>query len=301
MGETTEIAWCDATFNPWHGCTKVSPGCDNCYAERDSKRFNAGMTLWGVDAGRKLMRDAYWQQPAKWQAKAIREGTRPRVFCASMADVFDNHPDVKDSRSHLWEVIRLTPRLDWLVLTKRIGNAKSMLPEDWGDGWPNVWLGISVVNQPEADRDVPKLLDTPAALRFLSVEPMLALVEVWAFAKGQCCSCGGAGEVAASGPTTTFPEDDDGMTRCQDCMGSGKWEDNPGIDWVICGGESGAKARPMNPNWAMMLKMDCVTQDIPFFMKQGSADWADFRNIEAFPEGLRTRQWPASREQVFRV
>lgn len=222
-----------------------------------------------------------------------------KMFCASMADVFDNHPAVEDSRDHLWELIRKTRRLDWLLLTKRIGNVKSMLPEDWGDGYPNVWLGISVVNQAEADRDIVKLLETPAALRFLSVEPMLAAMDLYAFQKGICTYCSGLGELAASGPTTTFPEDDDGMQRCYDCNGTGKWEDNPGLDWVICGGESGPKARPLDPVWALGVRQFCEHAQVPFFMNQGSsANWALFRDFDTFPEALRVRQWPKSKVDI---
>lgn len=293
MGKTTEIAWCDSTFNPWWGCTKVSPGCDNCYAERDSNRWSPG--LWGVTAARRKMSDQYWRQPYQWNLKAIKEGTRPRVFCASMGDVFDNHPDVLFSRNHLWAVIRETQHLDWLILTKRIGNAVHMLPEDWEDGYANVWLGISVVNQAEADRDIPKLLKTPAALRFLSVEPMLGRIDLLSFTAGNCLYCGGAGEFAAAGATTNFPEDDDGMQRCYECMGSGTDEDNAGLDWVICGGESGPRARPMDPDWALRLRFDCADTEIPFFMKQGSADWKDFRNLDAFPATLQVREWPPAR------
>jgi protein gp37 len=172
----TKIEWCDYTFNPWWGCTKVSPACDHCYAEALAKRYGE-KNLWGVKAARRFFGLKHWAEPLKWDMKARKEGKRFRVFCASMADVFDNHPDVGQAREMLWELIKKTPRLDWLVLTKRIGNTVHMLPEDWGQGYPNVWLGISVVNQEEADRDIPKLIHTPAEVRFLSCEPLLGPID----------------------------------------------------------------------------------------------------------------------------
>lgn len=295
----TNIEWCDYSFNAWWGCTKVSPACDHCYAETWAKRTGHG-NLWGVDAERRLFAADHWNQPHRWQRDALkvsnltRPGTaRKRVFANSMSDVFDNHPGVAAERFRLWATIAETPALDWLVLTKRIGNAKTMLPADWGAGYPNVWLGISVVNQDEADRDVPKLLETPARIRFLSCEPLLSKVDLFAFEKGICPTCAGAGEVAASGPTTTFPEDDDGVERCRDCEGQGKWVDNPGLDWVICGGESGGGARPMETQWADILRRECANQKIPFFMKQLSqADTKDYKDFDTFPRELRVREWP---------
>jgi len=172
MAETTAIAWTDATFNPWWGCQKVGPGCDHCYAERDAERFEPKRALWGAGSERRTFGEKHWNQPKRWHEKAHREGVRRRVFCASMADVFDKDAPPGE-RDRLWSLIAATPNLDWLVLTKRIGNAKSMLPSNWGMGYPNVWLGATVVNQEEADRDILKLAATPAAVRFLSCEPLL--------------------------------------------------------------------------------------------------------------------------------
>lgn len=297
MAETS-IQWCDYSFNSHWGCTKVSPACNNCYAETWSKRTGFP-DLWGVDAGRRTFGDKHWLEPLKWDIKAMQAdpaAPRPRVFCNSMADVFDNHPGVVDARRRLWNLIRATTHLDWLVLTKRIGNAEKMLPADWGAGYPNVWLGISVCEQREADRDVPKLLATPAAIRFLSCEPLLGDIDLGNFAPGVCTTCGGAGTVAASGATTTFPEDDDGVERCDDCGGTGDWEDNEGLDWVIAGGESGGHARPMRDEWALRLRDQCLSYADPpiaFFMKQLSqADRPDFWDFDKFPLDLQVRQWP---------
>lgn len=297
MGEDSKIEWTNHTFNSWWGCTKVSPACDHCYAEAWAKRTGFP-DLWGVNAGRRTFAVKHWMQPERWNAAAAKEGVRHRVFCNSMSDVFDNHPGIVAEREKLWDVIRDTPHLDWLMLTKRIGNVKHMLPADWGDGYANVWLGISVVNQDEADRDIPKLLATPARVRFLSCEPLLGPIDLFAFHAGQCTICAGAGEVIANGPTTTFPEDDDGMMRCWDCHGTGLCEDNEGLSWVICGGESGAGARSMSLDWALNLHNECVSQNIPFFMKQLSqADTANFKEFGSFPEPMRVREWPQPKER----
>lgn len=169
MAENSAIEWTDHTFNPWVGCTKVSPACDNCYAESWAKRAGTP-ELWSGE--RRRTRPANWAQPLKWNAAAGKAGMRARVFCASLADVFDNAVP-QQWRDDLFHLIRSTPHLDWLLLSKRIGNAAAMLPPDWGTGYSNVWLGSTVVTQAEADRDIPKLRATSAAIRFLSCEPLL--------------------------------------------------------------------------------------------------------------------------------
>lgn len=179
MAEATAIAWCDSTFNPWIGCTKVGPGCDHCYAEALDKRHRwGGATHWGSGVERKRTSEANWAKPLAWNRAREKDGKTHRVFCASLADVFDN--DVPDEwRRDLWDLIETTPRLTWLLLTKRIGNALRMLrTNDWAASprW-NVWLGATVVNQEEADRDIPKLLATPARVRFVSYEPALGPVD----------------------------------------------------------------------------------------------------------------------------
>lgn len=146
MGEKSKIEWCDHTFNPWIGCQHVSPGCDHCYAETQNafRKWNGGM--WGPHAPRKRTSDANWKQPLRWNAEARafkREyGHKPRVFCASLADVFDNQVDPL-WRDDLFALIRECKRLKWLLLTKRPQNIRKMLPTDWGDGYRNVWLGVT--------------------------------------------------------------------------------------------------------------------------------------------------------------
>lgn len=174
MAEVTGIAWCDSTFNPWIGCTKVGPGCDHCYAEALDKRHRwGGATHWGTGVERRRTSEDYWRKPLAWNRKAAASGKPWRVFCASLADVFDN--EVPEAWRHdLWELIGATPALTWLLLTKRIGNASRMLPYET---LPNAWLGATIVNAEEAERDVPKLLATPAAKRFVSYEPALGPVD----------------------------------------------------------------------------------------------------------------------------
>jgi protein gp37 len=179
MATVTKIEWCHHTFNPWWGCTQVSPLCDRCYAMMlDARWFKRAH--WGPGAPRRYFGDAHWREPAKWDRSAQVEGRRHRVFCASMADVFDNEVD-QALRDRLWRLVRQTPHLDWLILTKRIGNAPDMLPADWGAGYPNVWLVVSV-DQTGLARDAPKLLDIPAVVHGVSIEPQLAPVRLGDFA-----------------------------------------------------------------------------------------------------------------------
>ena len=176
MAEVTGIAWTDSTFNPWIGCTKVGPGCDHCYAEALDKRHRwGGATHWGAGVPRNRTSAANWAKPRAWNKARLKDGKPHRVFCASLADVFDNEVPTQ-WRNDLFNLIWETPALTWLLLTKRIGNARHMLPLTT---LRNVWLGATIVNQEEADRDVPKLLATPAAVRFISYEPALGPVD-WA-------------------------------------------------------------------------------------------------------------------------
>ncbi len=262
MAENTAIEWADHTFNPWVGCQPVSPeGCKNCYAEALVTRFG-GDFLKPRRTG-----ESNWKLPVRWNARAEREGRRYRVFCASMADVFDNRvPPVW--RADLFTLIGKTPYLDWLLLTKRIGNASAMMPFGWQDfGAPrNVWVGATVVNQMEADRDIPKLLATPAAVRFLSIEPMLGPIDLLATGD-TLCRCEGCLNMARQHPEHA------GLQR---------------VDWVICGGESGPRARPMNPDWARGLRDQCKAAGVPFMFKQWG-EWGEADSIER--TGLARHGW----------
>lgn len=241
MGADTKIAWADDTFNPWIGCMKISPGCDRCYAESLNKRW--GKKNWGPGIPRRRTSPANWKKPIKWNKEAEAAGIRRKVFCASMADVFDNAvPD--EWRSDLWQLIRGTPWLDWILLTKRIGNVKKMLPADWEEGYSNVWLCITIVNQDEAERDIQKLIAIPAMVRGLSIEPQLELIEL------NCQYCGTSSDAHSI-----------------DCPATNRAL-MVGIDWIITGAESGHGARLYNEEWTRSLRDQCQTAGIPFFYKQ---------------------------------
>lgn len=178
MGENSKIEWTDHTFNPWLGCTKVSPGCDHCYAEAWSKRF--GFVQWG-NHPRRRNSEAKWHEPLKWNERAQafkrEHGHRPRVFCAPDADVFDNQADPA-WRTDLFALIRQCQRLDWLLLTKRPQNIAKMLPADWSNGYRNVWLGITAEDQIRFDQRWRILQRIPAALRFVSYEPAIGALRL---------------------------------------------------------------------------------------------------------------------------
>jgi protein gp37 len=295
MGETT-IEWTDFTFNPWEGCQKVGPGCDHCYAEARDQRFTGG-AHWGPGAPRRLTSDANWKKPLQWNAQALKTGRRFRVFCASLADVFDNAV-YQPWRQRLWHLIRQTPALDWQLLTKRPGNIAAMLPPDWGNGWPHVWLGCTVVNQAEADRDVPKLLSIPARVHFLSVEPMLGRVRLDRVNESIDTfeDCGGHPDPAWPPDThdATFLDALRGMWRGEartpdgarlGFTDAGLRHEGGRLNWIICGGESGPRARPMNPDWARSLRDQCQQAGVPFFMKQMT------RKAE-IPADLLVREFP---------
>lgn len=278
MGANTEISWADHTFNPWTGCTKVSPACDHCYAEGWAKR--SGLVEWGNHPRRRTS-EANWRQPLKWNREAAATGSRKRVFCASLADVFDNQVP-EEWRADLWRLIDETPDLDWLILTKRPQNAAKMVeaarravlgsPDidarhvTWP--WPNVWLGTTVENQEEADRRIPHLLSIPAAKHFLSCEPLLETLRVDYIdreRRGRLYPLRGEEAMRIQYPDGgtgdfTLP------TRISEK-----------IDWVIVGGESGPGARPMHPEWARSLRDQCVAAGVPFHFKQWG-DWLPGEN-----------------------
>jgi protein gp37 len=179
MGVSSKIEWTDSTFNPWVGCTKIRrangipSACDFCYAEKWAKR--SGQVEWG-DHPRRRTTETYWRNPISWNQKAhsfqAEHGRRQRVFCASLADVFDNQVD-PEWRSSLFNLIRKCDQLDWQLLTKRPQNIRKMLPLDWGDGYPNVWLGTTAEDSIAYQQRVAHLIRAPAAIRFVSYEPAM--------------------------------------------------------------------------------------------------------------------------------
>lgn len=262
--KNTKIEWADHTFNPWIGCTKVSPACDNCYAEV-SMPAKMQRVAWGPNAERRRTSESNWQQPLRWDKEAARLNVRTRVFCASLADVFDNTVPVQ-WREDLFKLIDQTPRLDWLLLTKRIGNVGNMLPVpfDFDRLYPNVWIGATICNQEEADRDIRKLLDTPAAKRFVSMEPLLGPVDLT--------------NIPMPGSGHGHHEFDPIITG--NALSRHGWK--PSIDWVIVGGESGQNARPMHPAWARSLRDQCAAAGVPFLFKQWG-EWVPYEDSEQPP------------------
>ena len=175
MAKDSGIEWTHHTFNPWWGCVKLSPACAHCYAETWARRV--GMNLWGGDVSRRFFSDHHWREPLRWNAEAERLGVRARVFCASMADVFEPRKDLDPWRDRLWDLIEETPHLDWLLLTKRPGQLKHVYP--WAKtARDNVWLGTTAENQRWADRRVERLLSVEAKVRFLSCEPLLSAIDL---------------------------------------------------------------------------------------------------------------------------
>jgi len=267
VGKVTKISWCDHTFNPWKICTPVGPGCENCYAAALSKRWGWGEYKQGIP--RQRTSAANWKQPLAWNRQAEKDGLPHRTFCASLADVFDN--EVPDAwRSDLWMLISETPNLQWLLVTKRIGNVAKMMHPSLFKNLPNVRLLITVCNQDEADRDIPKLLSLPCK-NGISYEPALDDVDFRAW----------------------FPW----KTRA--------YEGNPSIQWVIMGGESGPRARPFVIGWARSTADQCRAAGVPFFMKQFGNNAVNREGVShpfkdragadpaEWPEDLRIREFPA--------
>jgi protein gp37 len=176
----SKIEWTHHTFNSWIGCTKISPGCQHCYAEAMNKRWK--QNNWGPSGVRERTSEAYWRQPVKWNREAEQEGVRKKVFCGSMCDMFEDHPQVETWRVELFQLVKQTPCLDWLLLTKRPENMRKFLPWQisWGDSYPfrNVLLGTSIENQAYLDSRATALLGTPAAVHFFSIEPLLGPIDL---------------------------------------------------------------------------------------------------------------------------
>jgi protein gp37 len=284
MGIETGIEWAHHTYNPWRGCTKVSPGCTHCYALTMSKRNPAVLGEWGPNGTRPVGNAAYLRQPYKWNKAAQKAGERRRVFCGSLMDWLEDRPDLDEPRANLMKTISETPHLDWLLLTKRSENWHNLLQRaygvaagengdelgepvmSWLSAWlhgsypPNVWVGTSVENQQRADERIPLLLDIPARVRFLSCEPLLGPVDL--------------------GLLGTVPKDISPPYTLVHQM----------LHWVIVGGESGPQARPMHPTWARDLRDQCQEAGVAYFFKQ-HGEWAEAQP-GVIPEANRAHRWP---------
>lgn len=296
MGENSAIEWTDHTMNFWIGCQEVSMACDHCYAREQNARWK-WVAGWGPDGERRRTSVGNWQQLIRWNRRAKERGIRERVFCNSLSDFFDNYRNLYTYRREAWHYIERCSDLDFLILTKRPQNIPKMLPDPetgvkpWGDGWPNVWLGTTVENQEEADRRIPHLLAVPAAVRFLSCEPLLGPVNIRQYLMkgtdpGRCANCG-IGH---------------GFMRCPNYGGIAKVREprhagDPGcqefqraefaIALVISGGESGPRRREMDLAWMRSLRDQCTAAGVAFFGKQ-------YDKVRELPEDLRIRQLPRS-------
>ena len=274
MAERTGIGWCDHTFNPWIGCTKISEGCARCYAEAQNKRYHWA-DAWGPAGTRRRTGAQTWKDVEKWNKETWREcvkcgfrgkvgagyylcrcgsretkPTRQRVFVGSLMDVFEDRPELAEWRDDLLDLVERCANLDFLFLTKRPENAMPMTGERWW-AWPrNVWMGTTVENQEQVKRLIP-LLKTPAPMHFISVGPMLEKIY----------------------------------------LGLSPWPTGQKI-WVICEGESGAGCRTMNVEDALDLLAQCRLANAPFFMKQMGGHPRKRHNLADLPEDLRVREFP---------
>ena len=273
MADRSKIEWTDSTWSPVTGCTKVSPGCDHCYAERVTERFHGKGSFENV-----VLHEDRLAQPLRWRKPR-------RVFVNSMSDLF--HDDVPDEFIvRVFDVMQNAPRHTFQVLTKRHARMRSFVTRYLSgefvrdpssgplastvDRPPRgIWLGVSVEDQKWADIRVPALLATPAAVRFLSCEPLLGQIDLH--------DCGGVDAIErdwAGG------------------LGGGTGAPHPLIDWVIVGGESGPRARPMDPAWVRVLRDQCLSAiDVAFFVKQMGSVWA--KSNGADPKGGNWNLWPA--------
>jgi protein gp37 len=296
--ENSKIQWTTHTFNPWTGCTKVSPGCQNCYAEKESKN-NDRRGRWGSNGTRIVPRNQAWHLPKQWNARACKLGERHRVFCASQADVFERwegdmtdpntgirlghaqkerylrneeapewYPDpdrsldpvtMDDVITRTMYLVRDTPHLDWLFVTKRpenvLGTFGRVGLHDVKETLPNIWMGASVENMAVARTRIPALQEIDVTVRFLSVEPMLEELDLsfWL-------------NIYKPAEART-PEQRDQLQWSRRSSA----QPNP-LHWIICGGESGDRARLFNVLWARRLLAQCQAADVPFFMKQVGAN-----------------------------
>lgn len=315
MGKNSAIAWTDHTFNPWWGCMKISDGCKNCYAE--ARQY--GGDWWGINRDRRFFGDKHWNDPLRWNKKAGEKGIREKVFCGSYCDVFEDRPDLAEHRARLGELIKATPNVDWLLLTKRPENfpqgfkelgfaVPTLIQIDIPD---NVWLGISVEDQETADLRIPYFHSVPVKKKFLSIEPLLNRIELHGYLFECDCEDHRDDPVKKCGERPyhhSIRENINGDWRNVDGMYQHchpypiqhvATTPAPLIDWVIVGGESGDNARPMHPYWARYLQFQCEQAGVPFFFKQWG-EWlpagqfyfnkAEFltRENHSFSDGLLT-------------
>lgn len=281
MGTDTEIEWARHTFNPWVGCTKISPGCKNCYAATfDKRHMREKIDHWGPGAPRMVATEGYWRHPAQWARMAKEEGQRARVFTASLADIFDAEAP-RDERRRLWKTIeRTSDWLDWIIVTKRPERIFEVIAED--DLPPffflthGVWLVISAESQKYLALRIPWLMDVPAAVHGISAEPLLGRLDLSRI------------EIDGGLFYYRFDVQDSGLYHKEQ-------PETPAIryrlDWIICGGESGIGARIMPQRAPEKLLKQCQTGNISFFMKQMGSTFGPHKGAD-IPAALMVRQFP---------
>lgn len=269
MSENTKIEWADHSWSPWRGCTKVSPGCANCYAETLSKRNPAVLGQWGKGKPRVMAKN--WGDPVRWEKRTSKDMHRPRIF-PSLCDWLDEEVPIQ-WLTQFMALINLTPHINWLLLTKRPQNwmeridaaalASTPFHQRWLVEWlkgnppPNVWFGVSVEDQKRANERTPLLLEIPAKVRWLSLEPLLGPVEL---------------NDATSNPFGFFED---------------------GVHWLIIGGESGHGARPCNMAWVRSLMKQGKEAGVPVFVKQlGANPCCTVTKCESIPNDLRAFSHP---------
>lgn len=315
MAENSKIQWTDHTFSPWRGCTKASEGCRNCYAEAFSGRNPGTLGVWGPQGSRVVAAESAWREPLRWQKKAKAAGVRAKVFCASLCDVFEKWDTIPEAsregvmraRKRLGELVRDTPDLCWLMLTKRPDNVLDAAQDMWFRPWreatlfPNVWIGASVEDQAAAEGRIPHLLNIPAAVRFLSCEPLLGPLDLRRVRYPD-----GSGSIdALTGRLTLHVKGVDGHPDFHAVT------EEPvlrRVDWVIIGGESGHHARPFVVDDAREVLRQCRKAGTPAFFKQLGAeplgsDAATSQRLvmvtdrkggdpQEWPEDIRVREFP---------
>lgn len=232
-----------ATFNPWWGCMKVSRACKHCYAETFANRFAPG--LWGPSSVRKKFDAKHWNQPLKWNEECKKLGITRKVFCGSMCDWAEDNDQINAERIKLFELIEATPHLTWLLLTKRPELILQWIPPSWKSIPPaNVWYGATVEDDKNIWR-IDELIKVPATKRFISCEPLDTHISIIKYLRKPYQKL--------SDPVFAY-KDKHGISGV--------------IHWVICGGESGSKAEPLNPRNVKYLLGECIQTKTPFFFKQ---------------------------------
>lgn len=280
MGKISKISWTNATFNGWIGCHEVSPACDECYARTLAERY--GWAKWGKDTPRHRTSVAYWRGPLKWNADAAKNGERLRVFAFSLADVFEDRRDLDAWRADLWKLIEETPNLDWMLLSKRDTAIARLLPDAWlAKPRPNVWLGVTAENQRRAEERIPNLLSVPAAVHWVSAEPLLSSINFRPFFRG-----------AHHDVTDDRHDAPDGAVGGSEERVGNTWRRRVGVDWIIVGGESGAKPRRMDPAWATDIMEQCRSAGVAYHFKQKGTVLAKEMHCKS-EAGKDPSEWPA--------